>query len=147
MGFAVHYSVIPAISALPVELAAATEMLDEERQDLPQDPTDINVYTFSRIGEHNIVISCLPAGQMGTNSAAAVASQMKSKFPSFRFGLIVGIGGGVPSAQSDIRLGDIVISQQHLLHGGVVQYGFGKIGVDGHFTRTGSLNVPPAVLL
>jgi len=59
MGFAVHYSVIPAISALPVELAAATEMLDEERQDLPQDPTNINVYTFSRIGEHNIV--CLLA--------------------------------------------------------------------------------------
>jgi nucleoside phosphorylase len=135
------------ISALPVELAAAAEMLDEEHQNLPQDPTDSNVYTFGRIGEHNVVISCLPAGQMGTNSAAAVASQMKSRFPSLRFGLMVGIGGGVPSAQSDIRLGDIVISQPHMQHGGVVQYDFGKIGVDGHFLRTGSLNAPPAVLL
>ena len=135
------------ISALPIELAAAAEMLDEEHQDLPQDPTDSNIYTFGRIGEHNVVISCLPAGQMGTNSAATVASQMKSRFPSLRFGLMVGIGGGVPSAESDIRLGDIVISQPHLQHGGVVQYDFGKTGVDGQLTRTGSLNAPPTVLL
>jgi nucleoside phosphorylase len=135
------------ISALPIELAAAAEMLDEEHQDLPQDSTDSNVYTFGRIGEHNVVISCLPAGQMGTNSAATVASQMKSRFPSLRFGLMVGIGGGVPSAESDIRLGDIVISQPHMQHGGVVQYDFGKTGVDGQFIRTGSLNAPPAILL
>jgi hypothetical protein len=34
------------MSALPVELAAAAEMLDEEHQDLPQDQTDNNIYTF-----------------------------------------------------------------------------------------------------
>jgi nucleoside phosphorylase len=135
------------ISALPIELAAAAEMLDEEHQDLPQDQSDSNIYTFGRIGEHNVVIACLPAGQMGTNSAATVASQMKSKFTSIRFGLMVGIGGGVPSAESDIRLGDVVISQPHMQHGGVVQYDFGKTGTDGHFTRTGSLNAPPTVLL
>ena len=135
------------ISAQPIELAAAAEMLDEEHQGLPQDPTDSNVYTFGRIGEHNVVISCLPAGQMGTNSAATVASQMKSRFPSLRFGLMVGIGGGVPSAESDIWLGDIVVSQPHMQHGGVIQYDLGKTGVDGHFTRTGSLNAPLAILL
>jgi len=53
-------------------------MLDEEHQDLPQDSTDTNSYSFGRIGEHNVVVACLPAGQLGTNSAAAVASQMKS---------------------------------------------------------------------
>ena len=94
------------ISALPVELAAAAELLDEEHEDLPQDSTDNNVYTFGRIGEHNVVIACLPAGQMGTNSAAMVASQMKSRFPSIRFSLIVGIGGGVPSADSTRRYCD-----------------------------------------
>jgi nucleoside phosphorylase len=135
------------ISALPIELAAAAEMLDEEHQDLPQDPTDSNIYTFGRIGEHNVVISCLPAGQMGNNSAAAVAMQMKARFPSLRFGLMVGIGGGVPSEESDIRLGDIIISQPHAQHGGVVQHDFGKAGVGGQITRTGSLNAPPAVLL
>jgi nucleoside phosphorylase len=135
------------ISALPIELAAAAELLDEEHGDLPQDPTDSNIYTFGRIGEHNVVIACLPAGQMGTNSAATVASQMTSRFPSIRFGLMVGIGGGVPSAESDIRLGDIVISQPHMQHAGVVQYDFGKTGAEGRLTKTGSLNSPPAVLL
>jgi nucleoside phosphorylase len=75
-------------------------MLDEEYQDLPQDSTDTNPYSFGLIGEHNVVVACLPAGQLGISSAAAVASQMKSKFPSIRFGLMVGIGGGVPSAEA-----------------------------------------------
>src|SRR5271156_2344069 len=114
------------VCALPIELAAAAEMLDEEHQDLPQHDNDTNLYTLGRIGEHNVVIACLPAGQIGTNSAAAVAVQMKSKFTSIRFGLMVGIGGGVPNAESDIRLGDVVVSQPHMGHGGVVQYDFGK---------------------
>ena len=135
------------VCALPIELAAATEMLDEEHSGLPQDSNDTNLYTLGRIYEHNVVIACLPAGQMGTSSAAAVATQMKSKFASIRFGLMVGIGGGVPSAQSDIRLGDVVISQPHMQHGGVVQYDFGKTGASGHLTRTGFLNAPPTVLL
>jgi nucleoside phosphorylase len=134
------------ICALPIELAAATEMLDEEHQDLPQDSNDTNLYALGRIGEHNVVLACLPAGQMGTSSAAAIAIQMQSKFTSLRFGLMVGIGGGVPSAESDVRLGDVVISQPHMQHGGVVQYDFGKTGASG-FTRTGSLNAPPTVLL
>ena len=62
------------ICALPIELAAAAEMLDKEHQDLPQDSTDTNSYSFGRIGEHNVVVACLPAGQLGTSSAAAVAS-------------------------------------------------------------------------
>jgi nucleoside phosphorylase len=135
------------VCALPIELAAAAEMLDEEHHDVPQDRNDTNLYTLGRISEHNVVIACLPAGQTGTNSAATVAAQMKSKFVSIRFGLMVGIGGGVPSAESDIRLGDIVISQPHMQHGGVVQYDFGKTGSSGNFTQTGFLNAPPTVLL
>jgi nucleoside phosphorylase len=133
--------------ALPIELAAAAELLDEEYEDLPQDSEDSNLYTLGRVGDHNVVIACLPAGQTGTNSAAAVAMQMKSRFASIRFGLLVGIGGGVPNAGSDIRLGDVVISQPYAQHGGVVQYDLGKTEVDGHVTRTGSLNTPPTILL
>jgi len=68
------------------------------------------------MGEHNVVVACLPAGQTGNNSAAAVAVQMKSKFISIRFGLTVGIGGGVPSDEADVRLGDVVISQPYMQH-------------------------------
>jgi nucleoside phosphorylase len=134
------------VCALPIELAAAHEMLDEEHQSLSLDAEDTNLYTLGRIAEHNVVIACLPAGQMGTNSAAAVAVQMKSKFNAIRFGLMVGIGGGVPSAEVDIRLGDVVVSQPHQGHGGVVQYDIGKTTPSG-FGRTGFLNTPPTILL
>lgn len=135
------------ICALPIELAAAQEMLDEEHEGFPQRGPDPNLYTLGRIGDHNVVLACLPAGQTGTQSAATVAAQMRSAFPSMRFGLMVGIGGGVPSTDADIRLGDVVVSQPHQQHGGVVQYDFGKTGLDGHKTRTGWLNAPPAELL
>ena len=134
------------ICALDVELAASMEMLDEEYGDLPREGTDSNSYVLGRVGEHNVVVACLPAGQMGNNAATTVATRMQSKFASLRFGLMVGIGGGVPSPESDIRLGDVVVSQPHTQHGGVVQYDFGKTGPGG-FTRTGSLNAPPGVLL
>src|SRR5437667_4886809 len=108
------------VSAVPIELAAAQFVVDEEHQNLDQDlNNDTNVYTLGRIGDHNVVIVCLPTGQIGNNSAAAVVTQMKSAFPSIRFGLMVGIGGGVPSGEADIRLGDVVVSQPCNGHGGV----------------------------
>jgi len=134
------------VCALPIELAAAQEMLDEEHQGLPQDADDSNIYTLGRMGEHNVVIACLPAGQMGNNSAASVALQMKSSFNAIRFGLMVGIGGGVPSTEHDVRLGDVVISQPFREYGGVVQYDFGKTTPSG-FVRSGFLNAPPTALL
>jgi nucleoside phosphorylase len=134
------------VCALPIELAAAQEMLDEEHEDLEQDENDSNLYSLGSIGGHRVVLACLPAGQTGTNSAAAVAVQMKATFKGIRFGLMVGIGGGVPSEEVDIRLGDVVVSQPVQTFGGVVQYDFGKATPNG-FERTGSLNAPPQILL
>jgi nucleoside phosphorylase len=134
------------VCALPVELAAAAELLDEEHRGLPLGPSDTNIYTPGRMGEHNVIVACLPAGQTGNNSAAAVAVQMKSKFTSIRFSLMVGIGGGVPSDEADVRLGDVVISQPYMQHGGIVQYDFGKT-TPGGFIQTGFLNAPPTILL
>jgi nucleoside phosphorylase len=120
------------VCALPIELAAAQEMLDDEHdtpsRDVPdaRDARDTNIYTCGRISEHNVVIACLPTGRIGRKSAASVASRMQSTFTSIRFGLMIGIGGGVPSDKADIRLGDVVVSTPHKTHGGVVQYDFGK---------------------
>jgi hypothetical protein len=50
---------------------------------------------FGRIGEHNVVIACLGSGDVGSASAAIVAAHTLSSFPSNRFGLLVGIGGGL----------------------------------------------------
>jgi nucleoside phosphorylase len=134
------------ICALPIELAAAQEMLDEEHDDLERDENDENLYSLGSIGGHNVVIVCLPAGRIGNNPAAAVATQMRATFKGIRFGLMVGIGGGVPSADADIRLGDVVVSQPDRISGGVVQYDLGKATPSG-FDRTGSLNSPPQILL
>jgi hypothetical protein len=75
------------VCALPIELAAAQEMLDEEHEDLEQDDNDNNLYSFGRIRDHNAIIVCLPVGLIGNNPAAAVATQIRSTFRSVRFGL------------------------------------------------------------
>jgi nucleoside phosphorylase len=72
---------------------------------------------------------------------------MHSTFPKLRFGLMVGTGGGVPSEEHDIRLGDVVVSKPTENFGGVIQYDFGKTVQEGKFMRTGSLNKPPEILL
>jgi nucleoside phosphorylase len=134
------------VCALPIELAAAKRMLDDKDEKLHCGANHTNIYTLGRIGKHNVVITCLPKGQPGTDTAAAVAVQMKFAFTSIRFCLMVGIGGGVPSKEADIRLGDVVVSSPNKLHGGVVQYDFGKATPSG-FERTGFLSPPPTILL
>jgi len=62
------------ICALPIEAAAAIQMLDEKFGILQeQDCADTNSYTLGRIGKHYVVIACLPGGQYGTTSATTVA--------------------------------------------------------------------------
>lgn len=78
------------------------------------------------------MIACLPGGQYGTTSATVVVINMMCTFSkSLRIGIMVGIGGGIPFADYDIRLGDIVISCPDRCFGGVIQYDIGKVGKDG----------------
>jgi nucleoside phosphorylase len=132
------------ICPMGVELAPVKALLDQTHPSLPTQ-RDQNSYTLGAIGGHNIVIAILP--EIGTSSAATVGTQLLNDFPSVRFGLLVGIGGGVPDLANeiDIRLGDIVVSKPTKAAGGVVQYDMGKETVNG-FERTGTLNKPPAVL-
>ncbi|KAH7111294.1 kinesin [Dendryphion nanum] len=110
------------ICALSVELAAARMILDEEHKGLERDSSsqDENAYCLGSIGGHNVVIVCLPAGQMGNNSAATMAARMKATFRAIQIRLMVGIGGGVLGAEADIRLGDVVVSQPQQTSGGVI---------------------------
>ncbi|KAN0069077.1 hypothetical protein V8E54_012706 [Elaphomyces granulatus] len=135
------------VCALPLEMAAAKSMLDEIHPNLPTNSNDQNTYVLGKIDAHNVVIACLPSGVYGTTSAAIVANQMRFTFPAIRFGLMVGIGGGVPTKEADIRLGDVVVSKPTGDFGGVVQYDFGKTVGQGVFERTGTLNKPPQMLL
>lgn len=135
------------ISGLPLEEAAVTAMLDDTHSPLQQHSGDLNSYTFGNMGGHNVVITCLPSGLYGTTAAATVAERMKRSFPRIRFGLLVGIGGGVPNGSADLRLGDVVVSNPTGKYGGVIQYDFGKTIEGGVFQRTGVLNKPPTILL
>lgn len=137
------------ISALAIEQSAATVMLDEEHplpHDFQSDTGDDNLYTFGRIGNNNIVLTCLSSGRYGTNSAAWTAAHLSNRFPYIRAGLLVGIGGGVPSDNVDIRLGDVAVSLPNGQVSGVVQYDLGK-QIEGGLQRTGYLNSPPPLLL
>ncbi|KAF2177052.1 purine and uridine phosphorylase [Zopfia rhizophila CBS 207.26] len=131
------------VCALPKEQTAATVMLDQIHADLPKPPNDHNTYTLGSVGMHNIVIACLPKGEIGTSLAATIAARMISTFPSIRFGLMVGIGGGIPPK---VRLGDVVVSTPVNQFPGVVQWDSGKVKEGGNFERSGSLNNPPISL-
>lgn len=135
------------ICALPVEYIAAQEFLDEEH-DRPSfvSPNDSNDYSLGKIGEHNVVIAVLPDGEYGTASVATVATNMLNTFHNIRIGLMVGIGGGVPSERHDVRLGDIVVSAPRGGEGGVFQYDFGKSIQGQSFQHTRFLNQAPTTL-
>ncbi|KAJ5973626.1 purine and uridine phosphorylase [Penicillium waksmanii] len=134
------------ICALPIEMAAAKAMLEEVHTDLPIHPSDTNQYILGRIGPHNIVLACLPHNVYGTTSAAVVATHILYAFRRIRIGLMVGIGGGVPSKKIDMRLGDVVVSSPTGHFGGVIQHDLGR-NIGNRIQMTGSLNKPPPALL
>ncbi|KAL8749379.1 MAG: hypothetical protein Q9184_006829, partial [Pyrenodesmia sp. 2 TL-2023] len=119
-------STVGWICAIPEERAVANSILDETCENTQdQDTYDTNDCSFG-LKKHNVVIASLPAGQYGTSPAATVANQMLRSYPSIKIRLMVGIGGGVPTPDFDIRLGDVVVSQPKDKFGGVVQYDRGK---------------------
>jgi nucleoside phosphorylase len=135
------------ICALPLEAAAARAMLDKIHSPPRWSTTDPNAYELGELSGHYIVIAHLPDGVYGKVSAAAVVSRMLSTFRRLEFGVMVGIGGGVPIGKTDIRLGDVVVSKPGPNHSGVIQYDYGKAVQGGKFKQTGTLNKPPQILL
>ncbi|GLI80402.1 hypothetical protein PoHVEF18_008756 [Penicillium ochrochloron] len=136
------------ICALEEEFFCACRMLDEQFTG-PEisDDNDDHTYIYGRIAKHFVVIACPPASQYGTISTARVAPDMIRTFPYLRFVLMVGIGGGAPTARNDIRLGDVVVSHPKGEFGGVIQYDLGKKTENGLFLKIGQLNAPPKGLL
>jgi nucleoside phosphorylase len=103
------------------------------------------IYSFGRIGDHNIVVA--RPTKMGPVSAALCAATVNQQFPNVRFALMVGIGAGIPNLpKRDIRLGDVAVSIPRENHPGVLQYDFGKYEQDGKFDLKGTLNKPPPIL-
>ncbi|KAH8700411.1 ankyrin repeat-containing domain protein [Talaromyces proteolyticus] len=139
------------ITALHFERTAAESMLDEQHAPPKQKhENDHNNYALGSIigpngNKHNVVIATLPSERYGTTPATATAIQLLSSFPAIKFGLMVGTGGGIPSEETDIRLGDVVVGNDNNC-GGVRQYDFEKVTTNG-VEKLGALNAPPRVLL
>jgi hypothetical protein len=85
-----------------------------KHQSLPQDDSNDNSCSLGRIGKHNIVNFLTAFWMDWYELPAEAASKMKSKFVLIQFGLMVGIAGGILSAASVIRLGDVVVSEPHM---------------------------------
>ena len=135
------------ICALPKEFLAARAFLDEKHEKPKQAQNDTNNYAFGKMREHNIVITVLTKSRYGTTSAATVARDMVHSFPNIRVGLMVGIGGGAPRSNHDIRLGDVVVSCCDGGVGGILPYDHGKAIQDQPFLETAVMNQPPDLLL
>ena len=72
---------------------------------------------------------------------------MLRSFEAIWIELMVGIGGGAPSAQHDIWLSDIMVGSPTEATEGVIHYKFGKAIQEKTFEHTGTLNAPLKVLL
>lgn len=129
------------ICALRIEVEAAIYMLDEKHEGrFPGKLGDDNHYIPGTINGHNVVIVGLPKKSTGTVSAASLVSQMRQSFRNIWYGLMVGIGAGVPGQglKPDIRLGDIVVAtpaDDSDDASGVLDYELGKETVDGFIKK------------
>ncbi|CAG7990393.1 unnamed protein product [Penicillium salamii] len=136
------------VCALPKELLAVRALFDGRHPDIPTDKRDTNHYVLGLIGRHNVVATCLPAGEYGIGATSEVVQNLMRTFIRVEFCLLVGIGGGVPSPEGhDIRLGDVVVSHPIGRYPAVLQYDMGKFLGDGDFEITGTLQSPPRLLM
>ncbi|KAL2821195.1 hypothetical protein BJX63DRAFT_427868 [Aspergillus granulosus] len=133
---------VAIICALSKELMAIRALFDCSHDDLSKHESDTNTYALGSLGNHNVVAACLPSEEYGTNAASKVASDMEKSFPRVKWFFVVGIGGGVPSDEHDIRLGDVVVSTS------VIQHDMGRKIQDGRrFESTAVVQRPARSLM
>ncbi|KAF7532252.1 hypothetical protein G7Z17_g13661 [Cylindrodendrum hubeiense] len=118
---------VAIICALPLEYNAAFLIFDEfwgkDGDQYGRAPGDPNSYMTGCVGNYNVVLALLP--HMGKINAASAAASMRSSYGGLRLALLVGVCGGMPRGEdSDILLGDVIISKT------VVQYDFGRMHPD-----------------
>ena len=132
---------IAIICALTLEADAVEASFDETYEAsgriYDKRPGDTNQYTNGRIGQHNVVLCCLP--EMGVASAATVTANLKGSYHQIRLVLLVGICGAIPFRPGDFRkaedseiiLGDVIVSDS------VIQYDFGRQYTSGFKRKNG----------
>jgi nucleoside phosphorylase len=138
---------IGIVCALSLERTAVESMLDSDHDSQPDEPGDNNIYSFGSIGEHNVVVASLGEGDYGTVSAGEVVNDMRRSFQAIKFGLMVGIAGGVPRPEvkgNDVRLGDVVVGCENGVPS-VINYRLGKETLTGFDIRSELAEPPQAI--
>ncbi|MBU2667888.1 hypothetical protein KOI35_30690 [Actinoplanes bogorensis] len=133
---------VALVTALPVECAAARQMLDDpvERR-VAGDP---NHYVTGTVPSsdprrpHRVVVAL--QARDGTRNAAAICTDLARSFPGLEVFLMCGIAAGVPGP-SGMRLGDLVVATK-----GIVDYAHVR-AVDGTATLRRHLDGLSTVLL
>ena len=132
-----------------IELIAVSVMLDQKHQGvIPLAPAayDVDEYVLGTIGKHDVVIAGAPRGEQGKVAVARVAAHLRVIFPNLHVGIVLGIGGGVPSIPDhDVRLGDVVVGAPES-GPSLVEYDVGKQLEQG-LAPPRTLGMPPEVLL
>src|SRR5277367_1701099 len=77
------------LCALPIEIQAAENMLDEAHEPPPHPEADDNIYLFGSICGHNVVIGW--PSEMGIAAVTRMAIHIERTFRNLKFGLMVGI--------------------------------------------------------
>lgn len=131
---------IGIVCALPKELKAVWALLDCAYRNKDCN----NPMVLGHLGGHSVVAAGLPFGMYGTQAAASAASRLAQTFPQLKFTFLIGIAGGIPSAKTDIRLGDVVVGlSANSKYPGLIQYDAGKIRNGVIELKTPSLRMPP----
>ncbi|KAI6090317.1 nucleoside phosphorylase domain-containing protein [Hypoxylon rubiginosum] len=120
------------ICVLAKEQTAAIMMLDKVHGDICKKSNDPNSYTLGSIGQHNVVIACLPLNRGRSHTVATIAVWLTSTFPSIRLCMLVGIGSGIPPK---VRLGDVVAGVEW------------QLGEHKAHEKTAKTSHPPSILL
>lgn len=125
---------IAIICALPHEADAVEALFDEKYASFSRiygkHDRDPNVYANGRLGQHHVVLCCMPG--MGTRTAASVASSLRISYPRIRLALLVGICGVAPFPGGvEIMMGDVIISDS------VIEYDLGSLYPDGFRRKSG----------
>ncbi|KAI1101324.1 Pfs domain protein [Jackrogersella minutella] len=122
------------------EQTAAIMMLDDIHDNVYKQSHDPNTYNIGSVGQHNVVIACLPFDRSGS-TVATIAVWMTTTFPAIRLCLLVGLGSGIPLK---VRLCDVVVGVPHDGFSGVVECQRGE--TEG-FRKTAEMGRPPSILL
>ncbi|KAI1453619.1 nucleoside phosphorylase domain-containing protein [Annulohypoxylon moriforme] len=106
-----------------------------------------NRFIFGRIGNHSAVLAFQPEiFQPGIDNATRLGEDLVKIFTNVRVCFLVGIGGGVPNQEHDIRLGDVLVGFSDGNTSSVIQFDYERTILDNTFTIREFLPPPPTLI-